>query len=87
MLDALAPDPGEPAASDTTWVRDLLTRLTGLERQVVELRLGFADGNPSTLAAVARTLDVPVGRVRRAEQRALERLRAACPAQALDQVR
>lgn len=87
VLDALAPDLGEPTASDTTWVRDLLTRLTGLERQVVELRLGFADGNPSTLAAVARTLGVPVGRVRRAEQRALERLRAACPAQALDQVR
>jgi len=62
-----------------TWARRLLATLTGFDRRVLELRLGFGGGNPSSLAAVARDLGVPVGRVRRAEARALEQLRGRCP--------
>ncbi|GAA3559058.1 hypothetical protein GCM10022197_13040 [Microlunatus spumicola] len=62
-----------------TWARRLLATLTGFDRQVLELRLGFGGGTPSSLAGVARELGVPVGRVRRAEARALEQLRGRCP--------
>jgi RNA polymerase sigma factor (sigma-70 family) len=61
------------------WARRLMATLTGFDRQVLELRLGFGGRSPSSLASGARELDVPVGRVRRAEVRALEQLRARCP--------
>ena len=61
------------------WARRLLATLTGFDREVLELRLGSADGRRASLAAVARELGVPVGRVRRAEVRALEQLRGRCP--------
>lgn len=61
------------------WARRLLASLVGFDRRVLELRLGFGGCAPSSLAAVARELDVPVGRVRRAEVRALEQLRGRCP--------
>ena len=57
---------------------DLMTLLEGLERQVLELRLGFV-GEPQTYADIARALGVTSNRVRRAERRALERLREVCP--------
>lgn len=62
---------------------DLLGRLEGLERQVVRLRYGFADGEPHTCAEIARLLSLPVARIRRAESRALEALREICPQQAI----
>lgn len=61
------------------WVRRLLASLTTFDRQVLELRLGFGGRSPTSFAAVARELGVPVGRVRRAEARALEELRERCP--------
>ena len=65
------------------WARRLLATLTGFDRQVLELRLGFGGRVPSSLAGVARELGVPVGRVRRAEARALEQLRGCCPREAM----
>ena len=57
---------------------DLMSLLEGFERRVLELRLGFG-GDPLTYADVSRVLGVTSNRVRRAEQRALERLRDVCP--------
>lgn len=65
------------------WARKLLATLTGFDRQVVELRLGFGGRAPSSLASIARELGVPVGRVRRAERRALDELRGRCPREAM----
>lgn len=64
---------------------DLLGRLAGLERRVLELLLGF-ETDPMSYAQVARSLGVTSNRVRRAEQRALERLREVCPQSARDQL-
>ena len=63
----------------TGWSRTLLASLDGFDRSVVELRMGFGGGEPASLSGVARRLGVPVGRVRRAEARALELLRSRCP--------
>lgn len=57
---------------------DLLGQLDGFERRVLELLLGFA-GEPLSYASVARALNVSANRVRRAEGRALDRLRDVCP--------
>jgi RNA polymerase primary sigma factor len=63
-------------------VRELLLRLDALDRRVLELRLGFADGEPKSFADTARVLQISVTRVRRIEARALEKLRGFCPQQA-----
>ena len=57
---------------------DLIAFLEGFERRVLELRLGFV-GDPLSYAEVSRLLGVTSNRVRRAERRALERLREVCP--------
>ena len=57
---------------------DLIAFLDGFERRVLELRLGFV-GDPLSYAEVSRLLGVTSNRVRRAERRALERLREVCP--------
>jgi len=62
--------------------RELLGRLDELGRAVLELRLGFADGQPRSFASVARTLGISISRARRVEERALETLRGICPQQA-----
>ncbi len=67
------------AREPEVWARRLLATLDGFDREVLELRLGFGGGEPTSLASVARRLGVPVGRVRRAESRALEVLRGRCP--------
>jgi len=67
-------------------VRELLLRLDDLDRRVLELRLGFADGDARTYAQTARLLDMSVSRVRRIESRALEKLREFCPQQASAQL-
>jgi RNA polymerase primary sigma factor/RNA polymerase nonessential primary-like sigma factor len=63
-------------------VRDLLGQLDDLARGVLELRLGFIDGQPRSFAHTARVLHISVSKVRRVETRALESLRAICPQQA-----
>ena len=65
--------------------QELLSALDGLERRVMELLFGFA-GDPQTYADVARSLGLTSNRVRRAERRALERLRAVCPHAAREQL-
>lgn len=75
-------DPAESVVADSRPGRELLWHLGAFERQVLELRLGFRDGVAHSYAEVARTLNVPVARVRRGESRALERLRAVCPQEA-----
>ena len=57
---------------------DLMALLEGFERRVLELRLGFV-GDPLSYAEVSRLLGVTSNRVRRAERRALDRLREVCP--------
>jgi RNA polymerase primary sigma factor len=64
---------------------DLLSVLEGFDQRVVELLFGFG-GEPQTYADVARALGVTSNRVRRAERRALERLRAVCPQAARDRL-
>ena len=64
---------------------ELLGTLRGLERRVMELLVGFA-GEPMTYAQVARELEMTSNRVRRAEQRALKRLREVCPQAARDRL-
>lgn len=75
---ATQPDDGSGCEPEA-WARRLLATLTGFDRRVLELRLGFGGRSPSSLASVATDLGVPVGRVRRAEARALEQLRGRCP--------
>lgn len=69
-----APEP----VVDRDEVQLLLSRLEWPERQVLELRLGFGGDEAYSLTETARRLDVSVGRVRRLEERGLERLRAVC---------
>lgn len=64
---------------------ELLSVLEGFDRQVIELLFGFA-GAPSTYADVSRALGVTSNRVRRAERRALDRLREVCPQAARDRL-
>jgi RNA polymerase sigma factor (sigma-70 family) len=78
-LSATAQTDEGPSREPAAWARRLLAGLTAFDRRVLELRLGFGGRSPSSLAAVARELGVPVGRVRRAEARALEQLRGCCP--------
>ena len=67
-------------------VRELLLRLDDLDRRVLELRLGFADGEPRSFAHTSRVLHISISRVRRIEARALETLRGFCPQQASAQL-
>lgn len=79
-LSATASEPDDAGEREPElWARRLLGTLEGFERSVLELRLGFDGRPPRSLAGAARELGVPVGRVRRAESRALEELRGRCP--------
>ena len=81
-----ARDELEAALTEPVQVRELLLRLDDLDRRVLELRLGFADGEVRTYADTARVLEISVTRVRRIEARALDKLRGLCPQQAADQL-
>jgi RNA polymerase sigma factor (sigma-70 family) len=62
--------------------REVLVTLGGCQRQVIELRFGFADGDQHSYSDISRRLGVPVTTVRREEARALEVLRGVYPHQA-----
>lgn len=62
--------------------RELLAGLVTLQRRVIELRFGFADGVQHTYLETSHLLGVSLSTVRRTEARALERLREICPQQA-----
>ena len=74
-----APDELEAVLAEPRQVRELLFRLDDLDRRVLELRLGFLDGEPRSFAQTARVLQISVTRVRRIEARALETLRGHYP--------
>jgi len=80
-LDVVDGAPDDPTAEQgrATEVRALLDGLPDPERQVLRLRLGFTGAEPYSLAETARQLSSTVARVRRLEQRGLDRLRATCP--------
>jgi RNA polymerase primary sigma factor len=83
VIDRLGQPDHYPGAEVAQVVRELLSRLEDLDRRVLELRLGFADGEPRSFAHTARVLSISTSRVRRLEARALETLRGVCPQQAL----
>jgi RNA polymerase primary sigma factor len=56
-------------------VRELLGALPDRHRRVIELRFGFADGRPRTLAEAGDELGVSRERIRQVETQALSRLR------------
>jgi RNA polymerase primary sigma factor len=81
-----AHDELDAALAEPLQVRELLYRLDSLDRRILELRLGFADGEPKSFADTARAVQISVTRVRRIEARALEKLRGFCPQQASAQL-
>jgi RNA polymerase primary sigma factor/RNA polymerase nonessential primary-like sigma factor len=86
-LDKLqAHDQLDEVLVDPLPIRELLLRLADLDRRVLEVRLGFADGAPRSYAETARMLQISITRVRRIEARALETLRGLCPQQASAQL-
>jgi RNA polymerase primary sigma factor len=79
-LDRLhARDDLDSVLAEPLQVRELLLRLDNPDRRVLEVRLGFDDGEPRSFAHTARVLQISVTRVRRIEARALETLRGLCP--------
>lgn len=81
-----APEPADdetsPSPSVLAGVRRRLTQLDEMERTVIELRFGLADGVAWPYTAVARRLGKSTTTVRRLEQRGLERLRVPLGEQA-----
>lgn len=71
--------PASPELAPSVEVSALLRELPQEQRTVLELRLGFATGEPLSYTTVSDRLEVSVSRVRRMERKALERLRAVCP--------
>lgn len=61
---------------------EVLARLDALQRQVIEVRYGFADGEAHTVSDTARILGLSVSKARRTEERALSALRGVYPQQA-----
>jgi RNA polymerase primary sigma factor/RNA polymerase nonessential primary-like sigma factor len=62
--------------------QELFCELSLPQRQVVEYRYGFVDGDAHSYSDTARRLKVPISTVRRTEERALDVLRGVCPQQA-----
>jgi RNA polymerase primary sigma factor len=79
---AEAPDARAEAAARGAAVRAALERLPERERAVVATRYGF-DDDPATVAETARRLRLRAGDVRRLEELALRKLRAAPGTEAL----
>ena len=90
MPDALdrlhARDDFDAVLAEPIPVRELLLRLDNLDRRVLEVRLGFDDGEARSFSHTARVLQISVTRVLRIEARALETLRGICPWQASAQL-
>ncbi len=80
-------DPDAGREFDRLWKgelpgEELLSGLSVPQRQVIEFRYGFVDGDPHTYSDTARRLNVPISTIRRTEERALDVLRGVCPQQA-----
>jgi RNA polymerase primary sigma factor len=72
---ATAPDDAAVVAVQSAALRQSLSRLRDREREVIELRYGFADGSPRTLEEVGRRFSVTRERARQIEAKALTKLR------------
>ena len=64
-------------------LRKVLDRLPATQRQVLELRMGLADGHPHDLADTARALGLSMSEARDIEQRAFAHIREAVPLEQL----
>lgn len=62
----------------------VLGRLPDVERQVIELRTGLADGTPQRPGAVAEQLGMTIPEVKRIEARAFSRIREVGPIKGLE---
>jgi DNA-directed RNA polymerase sigma subunit (sigma70/sigma32) len=63
---------------------NVLGRLPDVERQVLELRMGLADGIPQRPGEVAEQLGMSVAEVKRIENRAFSRIREVGPIKGLE---
>ena len=77
LTDREAPDPFDEAEESLRRqnIRKALDALPERDRRIVELRFGF-EGEPWTLEAIGRELDLTRERIRQLERQALERLLA-----------
>lgn len=77
LEDKSAGDPADAASYHLlrARMRDVLKSLSERERQVLERRFGFADGQPLTLEEVGRQFNVTRERIRQIEAKALRKLR------------
>ena len=64
-------------------IAEVLRSLTPREREVIELRFGFRDGQPRTLEEVARAYGITRERIRQIEARGLLKLRQPLRSQRL----
>lgn len=62
----------------------VLGRLPDVERQVIELRTGLADGTPQRPGVVAEQLGMTIPEVKRIEARAFSRIREVGPIKGLE---
>lgn len=62
----------------------VLRRLPDIERQVLELRMGLADGTPAKPGAVAQQLGLTIPEVKKIEERAFARIREVGPIKGLE---
>lgn len=62
----------------------VLRRLPDVERKVVELRMGLADGVPARPGEVAERLGLTIPEVKKIEERAFSRIREVVPMQSLE---
>jgi RNA polymerase primary sigma factor len=62
-------------------IENLLERINGREKEVLDLRFGLANGQPHTLAEIAKKIGVSRERVRQIEEVALKKLRKFVSAQ------
>lgn len=72
---SISPDVDIERALDKERIDGLLEKMTGREREVLDMRFGLVDGKTHTLAEVAKKLKVSRERVRQIEEHALEKLR------------
>lgn len=65
-------------------LRDVLSHLPDIERQVVELRMGLVDGRPAKPGETAERLGLTIAEVKRIEERAFSRIREVVPIKRLE---
>ncbi|HQO38709.1 MAG TPA: RNA polymerase sigma factor RpoD/SigA [Candidatus Omnitrophota bacterium] len=82
---AVSPDMSVEAIFDKERVENLLERMSERERQVLDMRFGLVSGTPTTLAIVAKKMNVSRERIRQIEEEALKKLKKFVQEQEKDQ--